>query len=301
MSEPVLVARCPAKVNLSLRVIGRRDDGYHELHTIFQAIDLWDTIVAKRSRELSLVCDDPAVPVDASNLVLRAAASLRGLSPRAGSLGAALELRKRIPVGGGLGGGSSDAAGALLLLARLWSLPVGLETVESLAGSLGADVPFFLHGGTAIGSGRGDRIEPLPFGGPVPLVLGFPPFGIATREVYERFDAKLTPTGNDVRFDRFTAGKWPRGNDLNSDVNDLEEVVFAGWPELSAFRDALLRCGASRAHLSGSGSTVFGVFQGSDRAEVAQAALGSRFTGWRVLGTRSIPDAAHLVATGVHR
>ena len=168
--------RCPAKVNLVLRVLGRRADGYHELDTLFQAVDLWDSLSIRGSERLTLHTDDPKLPVDESNLVLRAALLLRERFGRA-NLGGRLELGKTIPVRGGLGGGSSDAAAALLLCNRFWGLGVPAETLAELAAELGADVPFFLTGGTARGRGRGDEIEPLTFPGAAPIVLGCPPFG----------------------------------------------------------------------------------------------------------------------------
>lgn len=178
-------ALCPAKVNLALRVLDRRDDGFHELDTIFQAIDLFDEIRIAPSDDLTLACDQASLACDASNLVLKAAMLLRDWA--GGELpGAALALSKRIPLQGGLGGGSSDAAGSLRLCARFWELDPPAEALLEIASDLGADVPFFLVGGTARGRGRGDRIEPLPYIGDLPILLGVPPFGVSTAEVFRR-------------------------------------------------------------------------------------------------------------------
>ncbi len=293
MSAGRLRARCPAKVNLRLRVLGRRVDGYHEIETLFQAVDLWDTLEAREGAGLTLTCDDPALPTDERNLVMRAAGLLAELGGRARS-GVALHLGKRIPVGGGLGGGSSDAAGALLLLNRLWDLGLDTPILEDAGRRLGADVPFFLHGGTALGEDRGDRITRLPFRGPTPLILGIPPFGVSTAEAYSRLDAKLTPSPIDVSVKRPPGGKLSQGNDFRLGVNDLEAVVFEAWPELRVFRDELLRHGASPALLSGSGSTVFGIFEDPGRLREAGESLRSRFRHWRLIETRATSEAAHV-------
>jgi 4-diphosphocytidyl-2-C-methyl-D-erythritol kinase len=296
VTPPLIVARCPAKINLALRVLGRRADGYHELDTLFQTVDLWDTLELRPSPgRLTLTCEAPGVPVDESNLVMRAAALLRERHGRP-SDGAAFRLDKGIPTQGGLGGGSSDAAGALLLCARHWGMTLDHGALEPVARELGADVPFFLVGGTARGRGRGDRIEPLTVDEPRSILLGLPPFGIATREVFARLDARLTLPLNGVNLPIFSAHKLPVGNDFGLAMNDLEAVVFEGWPELRQFRDALLETGARFAMLSGSGSTVYGIFGSKARLETAAERLGSQFESWRLLRSRSIEAAAHVVA-----
>jgi 4-diphosphocytidyl-2-C-methyl-D-erythritol kinase len=297
MSQGNLVARSPAKINLVLRVLGRRPDGYHELDTVFQAIDLWDTLEIGPSESLDLTCDHPHLPVDESNLVLRAA---RLLADRyvAGSARAALSLSKVLPLQGGLGGGSSNAAAALLLCNRFWSLGLSREVLEGLGAELGADVPYFLTGGTARGRGRGDRIEPLPFAGPLPVVLGCPPFGVPTRDVFEKLAGWLTLPGNGVSVFPVSAHKWPEDNDFGFLTNDLESVVFEEWPELRQFRDALMEVGAAAALLSGSGSAVFGVFPGEGRPAAEAERLGARFPGWRVLTTRFVDEGIRLGAPG---
>jgi 4-diphosphocytidyl-2-C-methyl-D-erythritol kinase len=262
---------------------------------VFQTIDLWDTLAVEPGDELSLTCDAPGVPTDGTNLVLRAAALLReryGVRP-----GARLHLRKSIPCRAGLGGGSSDGAGTLLLCARLWDLRPAPELLDELARELGADVPFFLTGGTARGRGRGDRIEPLPPLGERAVLLGIPPFGLSTAEVFSRFRARLTLPSNGVSVPVLSAHKWPEGNDFGSASNDLEQVVFEGWPELEQFRNALLEEGAWGARLSGSGSTVYGIL--GDRARVGDVCsrLAVRFPGWTLIPTRTIERAAEVVRT----
>jgi 4-diphosphocytidyl-2-C-methyl-D-erythritol kinase len=293
VASSTLRARCPAKVNLSLRVLGRRDDGYHELDTVFQTVDLWDELEVGPAPRLALSCDDPELGVDGRNLVLRAAELLAAHSGSAPG-GAQFVLRKRIPVQGGLGGGSSNAAAALRLAARFWGLAVAAETLTELACALGADVPFFLVGGTARGRGRGDRITPLT---PLPetaLLLGCPPYGIPTREVFERASRALPLGDRRAGSEATVASTWEW-------TNDLEPVVFERWPELRSFRAALEAAGARAALLSGSGSTVYGVFGDADEARRAARRLGPAFPGWRLVPTRTVQAAAGepLAAPGV--
>ncbi|MCP3979908.1 MAG: 4-(cytidine 5'-diphospho)-2-C-methyl-D-erythritol kinase [bacterium] len=295
MSGEPLVARCPAKINLALRVLRRLDDGYHELDTVFQAIDLHDRLELRPGGDLLLECDAPGVPTDGENLVLRAA---RLLAEHAGLVdppGAALRLVKQIPAQGGLGGGSSDAAAALRLFALHWDLRLDEAELHSLARRLGADVPFFLVGGTARGSGRGDRIEALPHFGERSLVLGLPPFGVPTGELFSRLADRLTLPGIGVSLPLFSGLKWPPENDFGFMVNDLEAVVFDDWPELGRFRDALLEAGAAKALLSGSGSTVYGIFDSEDRAREASNRLSPSFASWSVVTANTIEQGAEVL------
>ncbi len=252
-----------AKVNRRLVVLGKRPDGYHELDTLYQTIDLADrlTLEATEDDELRLTTDDPALPVDESNLIVKAA---RSLKDRFGaSRGASIHLSKTIPKGGGLGGGSADAAAALHGLAALWELPATPEALQPVAEAVGSDVAFFLHGGRARGTGRGETIEPLPDGPDEWLVLLFPAFGLATPDVYRALDAPpLAPRG--------ASGVFAR------DRNDLEAAAERLRPELRTLREALLSAGAIAARLSGSGSTVFGLFGNEAEARLSAALLEGR-------------------------
>lgn len=255
-----LVAEAFAKVNRSLVVLGKRPDGYHELDTVFQAVGLTDRLTFESSDLLTLEVDDPSIPSGPENLVLRAARALAeavGLRPRA-----AITLEKRIPSGGGLGGGSSDAAVALLGLSALWELDLSLDLLSRVGARLGSDVPFFLHGGTARGLGRGERIEPLSDLPPQAVVLVMPPFPVSTPAVFGRLEAPA--------WDGLGGGASEGGDD--PDRNDLEPAAEALFPALRDVRDALGRAGAARARLSGSGSTVFGLFP--DVATAVEAARG---------------------------
>jgi len=290
-----LIATCPAKVNLVLRVLGLRPDGYHELETIYQAVAVWDTLEAEPADDLSLTVDSPGVPDGDGNLVLRAARLFQRLAGT--RAGARFHLRKSIPVGGGMGGGSSDAAGTLALLDRLWSVGAGVDDLLRVASSIGADAPFFLVGGTALGRGRGDIVTRLPDLEEIPLLLAVPPFPISTAEVYRRLRGsrgRLTPLSNDVSVPRLSTLKLPRGNDFGFVANDLEEVVFEGWPELREFRDAALGAGAERAVVSGSGSTVFAIFREQPPVRHAIEALRHRFGAWDLRPCRTIPEGVSV-------
>ena len=276
-----LSVRCPAKINLGLRVLRRREDGFHEIVTLFQAIDLWDDLSAAEDDGLALHVEGEPSPADETNLVLRAA---RLLGP---GRGARLHLVKRVPVGAGLGGGSSDAAGALVLLSRLWGLSLDRSALAALGAELGSDVPFFLAGGTALGTGRGERVEPLPPIGERPLLLGHPPFALSTPSVYAALEAALTPEHDGVTVSRLFV-KFAEGNDFALATNDLEAPAFAMRGELRSFRDALSRTGAEVALLSGSGSTVFGMYGAGTELTAIADELRAAFPGWRVRASRTI-------------
>ena len=253
-----LVAEAFAKVNRSLVVLGKRPDGFHELDTVFQAVGLSDRLTFETSVGLSLEVDDPSIPSGAENLVLRAA---RALAASAGvPARAAITLEKRIPSGGGLGGGSSDAAVALLGLSALWGLDLPVGGLAEIGASVGSDVPFFLYGGTARGLGRGERIAPLPDVPSAGVVLVMPPFPVATPAVFGRLGA---PAWDGRSGEEADAAGAP-------DRNDLEPAAEALFPALREVREALAAAGAEQARLSGSGSTVFGLFP--DLATASEAA-----------------------------
>jgi 4-diphosphocytidyl-2-C-methyl-D-erythritol kinase len=252
-----------AKVNRDLHVLGKRPDGYHELDTIFQTIDLTDEIrfLEREDGELVLTIAGASQPVSEENLILRAARDLR---ERVGSrVGASIHLSKRIPIGGGLGGGSSNAAAALLGLRALWNLPATDADLHALAAAIGSDVPFFLVGGRARGAGRGEILRPLADGPEEWLVLVFPPFSLSTAVVYVALSAPpLTDSPGPSNLRSSDSGGGPDRNDLESAAESLQGG-------LRRFRLALSDLGATSARLSGSGSTVFGVFGDEESARRA--------------------------------
>ncbi len=267
-----------AKVNRSLCVLGVRPDGYHELDTLFQTIDLFDDLSLEEDDRLTLSIEGGTLSAGGSNLVLRAA---HALAVRAGAVrGARLRLTKRIPVGAGLGGGSADAAAALLGLNALWGLGLATQELRLAAASVGSDVAFFLFGGRARGTGRGEQIEMLPDAPDESLVLLVPPFGMATPDVYRDLGARPLP---DAPPAAPPAGELPERNDLEATAERLR-------PELRIFRALLLSAGAVSARLSGSGSALFGVFPSDDAARRAAAALDGR-DGARAVVTRTVSRA----------
>jgi 4-diphosphocytidyl-2-C-methyl-D-erythritol kinase len=255
------LARAHAKINLSLRVGAARTDGYHPLRTVFQSLSLHDTLEVKvRRGPFALTCSDPGVPVDGRNLVTRAANELwAALGRPGGPRGVAMHLTKHIPVQAGLGGGSSDAAAALVALARAWRARITPGDLARIAGPIGADVPYFLVGGTALGLGRGDVLYPLEDLAPRDVVLALPGFGVPTADAYRWFDED----GPDPAFPGAGAGAsllpaWP-GLDLEV-ANDLEPPVARRHPEIASIRGVLAAGGALATAMTGSGSAVFGLF-----------------------------------------
>lgn len=272
--------RAFAKINLSLRVLGTRPDGYHELRTIFQSIALHDTLTVSRTRRpFTFTCDDPQCRPDRANLVWRAAEAVWAASHRRGALrGASIRLAKRIPMQAGLGGGSSDAAATIQMLGRLWNVPE--RDQRRIGAELGADVPYFFEGGTALGTNRGDRIERLPDHTPAWVVLAIPAFGISSKEAFGWFDADRAAR---------TSGGRPR-HDL---INDLEAPVVRRHPQIGWLVERLSALGAVHASMTGSGSTVFGLFSRQNRAlDAASDLFGA---GFRTVVTRTIGRrASHL-------
>ena len=248
---------CPPKVNLYLRIVRRREDGFHELETVFQSVDGGDTLSAAPGEALALTCDEPEVPTDDRNLVLRAALKLRERYPEAADLGAALHLEKRVPIGSGMGGGSADAAGALVLLSRLWGLSLTVGELHAMAAELGSDVPFFLTPGTALARGRGEVLKPLPTA-PLWLVLVRPPVAVSTPWAYGQWRPEQC-SGPNVEEFADTLASGDAAAVAAALRNDLEPGVAAGVPEIAAAREWLLAHGALGARMTGSGSVVFGV------------------------------------------
>jgi 4-diphosphocytidyl-2-C-methyl-D-erythritol kinase len=260
-----VTVRANAKVNLFLKVKGLRPDGYHEIETVYHSISLSDTITVSASRGgVSVVCGNDVVPLDATNLAARAAEAVVALAARRGGSrgvpGMKIEIEKEVPVGSGLGGGSADAAGALVAANRLGGLGLATRDLETAAEGIGADVKFMLRGGCAIGRGRGDqleRIEPLP---PLPVVVVVPPVTVSTTWAYGSLKIPLTTGGTSLNI---IAGALKNGEILSlRDVleNDFERLIFDRHPEIGRIKYALLGMGARVALLSGSGSAVFGIF-----------------------------------------
>jgi 4-diphosphocytidyl-2-C-methyl-D-erythritol kinase len=262
-----------AKINWSLRITGKRTDGYHDLETLFQTIGLHDVLTIEPAARNVLICDDPLIPTGPTNLISRAAQALGAPPVR-------IELQKRIPSGGGLGGGSSNAAATLLALDELFQLDTSFERLQALAISLGSDVPFFLLGGTAYATGRGEQLTPMPSTAGIPLLLILPEERVSTPEAF-RAVRRLSPPLGLPRFRTILEdGLLTHAAEL---TNDFEEPVFARFPRLREYRRRLLDAGAAWAALSGSGSTVVGAF----RDDAARDTAALQFTDVRVVSTET--------------
>ena len=278
-----MVLRTSAKVNLALEVLGRRPDGYHELSTVLQAVDLFDRLTMEPAGTITFETSDAALPIDDSNLVVRAARLLRETAGV--EAGARIVLEKRIPVAAGLGGGSSDAAATLWGLNRLWGLRWRRERLMALAVRLGMDVPFFLGRGRALGTGRGEVLKALPAVGGYAMVLVNPGVPLSTQAVYSRVPKgwRAEPEGTKRVLEALRARSAARL--AAALTNHLERWVEPAMPVIGRMKAALLAAGALGAVMSGSGPTVFGVARSLDQARQIQRRV-SR-AGWAAWAVRT--------------
>lgn len=298
MSFDTFTLRAFAKINWTLHVLGRREDGYHELQTVFQTVSLHDSLTFRSTpdKAITLLCNEPDIPSDDTNLVVRAAETLRQRFRV--TAGASIILEKHIPPAGGLGGGSSDAAVTLLGLSRLWNLDPTRDDLEEMGGLLGADVPFFFTGGTAAGVGRGSEVTPLPDAPETALLIVTPDVKVSTAEA---FNALNSPALTKADADTILSSSRLRV-DFSDSVygtlkNDFEDVIFELHPEIMRVRDRLMHFGARGALLAGSGASVFGVFDNVEAQERAADAMRSE-TGWRVFECATLSRARYLKYLG---
>ncbi|HDT14086.1 MAG TPA: 4-(cytidine 5'-diphospho)-2-C-methyl-D-erythritol kinase [Candidatus Aminicenantes bacterium] len=285
-----MIVRAFAKINLGLEVVGGRPDGYHDIRTLFQTVSLADELAFEAAPDgaLDLSGDDPAIPWDRTNLVHRAAVLLR---ERTGSdRGARIAVRKAIPAGRGLGGGSSDAAVTLRALSEQWGLGLGRKDLAPLARRLGADVPFFLEGGLCLGEGIGDRLTPLPDLSSLACLLAFPPYPIATPTIYAGLDASLTSPMKESKIMRFL-----ETGDFGLLENDLERVIFRAHPELASWTRSFREEGALLSQVSGSGSAVYGLFPDTASADEARRRLPGT---WNARLAATLPRASYWARLG---
>lgn len=262
--------RAPAKINLCLRVVGRRADGYHLLDTIMLPVSLYDEIIIKKGGKSSLkgrltvTCDDPLVPWGKENLAYKAASLL--LNKQHINESVHIHIHKRIPVGAGLGGGSTDAAATLVGLNRLFRLGYRRKRLENMASTIGADVPFFVKGVPARARGIGERLSPLRKIPRLWLIILYPKFPVSTAWVYRNLHPKLTKAIANTSIN-FSLGSSANLRKLL--VNDLETVTMGRYPRIGLLKEELARQGAIGTLMSGSGSSVFGVFRSKRSAERA--------------------------------
>ncbi|MDD5100959.1 MAG: 4-(cytidine 5'-diphospho)-2-C-methyl-D-erythritol kinase [Syntrophales bacterium] len=272
----------PAKVNLYLRVIRKREDGYHDILSLMQRISLCDELTFSPNRDgITVRCPGTPLPEDEGNIVYRAAAaffSRTGLSP-----GIDITIRKRIPIGSGLGGGSSNAATTLMTLNEIHGFPMTQQELMKIGTFLGADVPFFIMGKTVWAAGIGDRFTESSFIPDFRFVLINPGFEVSTKSVYQGLNLGLTKRGIHYSIPRFSAQE----DVIGGLTNDLERVTVKLYPVLDEIKTLLLTSGARGALMSGSGPTVFGVFTDPESADRAEKNLGQEAR-WRVFGAQSL-------------
>lgn len=283
-----------AKINLDLRILAVRDDGYHEVATVFQAIALHDTLTVRLGEgPMTLACAQAGVPGDARNLAWRAAQAAWTAAGRDGvPEGLHLHIEKRIPVQAGLGGGSADAAAAIVAANRALGLGLSPSALHRVAAGLGADVAFFLVGGTAEGRGRGERLRVLPDLPRLLVLVAVPPFGVSTAEAYRWYDDQGGPGS--------TPGAWPDDGGGWRDAfascrNDLQAPVVARHPEIGALLVSLRRR-SPLAAMSGSGSAVFALFDRRD--DLRAAANLAAAAGWRAIETETLGREAYQRTLG---
>jgi 4-diphosphocytidyl-2-C-methyl-D-erythritol kinase len=294
MNETVLQIKSFAKINRTLRILGRRSDGYHEVDTVLQTVSLHDEIVFKcrEDSQVIIYTDATDIPRDDKNLIVKAAEALLNFARL--SLGVDVHLLKRIPAQGGLGGASSNAAVTLLALNQLWQTGLDVDELRSLGKGLGSDVPFFFTGGTARATGTGSTILPLQDVVKRYLLIVTPNSRVSTVHAYSALKApSLTTTKSDSILSSSFAG--PNSSDLDqwALTNDFEGVIFEIEPEIKRAQQALFDAGAQGGLLAGSGSSVFGIFESKEARERALADLKLE-AGWQVFSCETISRAEYL-------
>ncbi len=261
--------KCPAKINLSLDVVNRREDGYHNLSMIMQEINLFDILTFEISQgdEIILTSSDESVPTDDSNLIIRAAKVFFEKTGIAAS--ARIHLSKNIPMGAGLGGGSTDAAGTLTALNTIFEKPLTTNELAVVAKSLGADVPFFIYGGCMLAEGIGEILTPLPPLSDAYIVLAKPPIFVSTAYVYKNLVLDEGIKHPDTK-SAITALETGNLDLLAASCGNVLETVTANkYPEIEEYKNIMLSNGASYSLMSGSGSSVFGIFANKSSAQTA--------------------------------
>ncbi|MGI8466900.1 MAG: 4-(cytidine 5'-diphospho)-2-C-methyl-D-erythritol kinase [Pyrinomonadaceae bacterium] len=275
-----------AKINWFLKILGRRDDDFHEIRTAFQTVSLRDNLHFSENDLITLTCDVSDVPTDEGNLIIKAANILREKFNV--KKGARIHLEKKIPSPGGLGGGSSNAAVALIGLARLWQIEISSNELLEIASTLGSDVPFFLCGGTALGTGRGTEITPLEDLEENFLLIVTPDVSVSTARAFAQLNfPRLTKFSSKsiLKLCRDKAGKqYLRQFEPE---NDFEEVVFKIEPEIERVKKSLLKNGAKTALTSGSGASVFAIFENEETRQATIKALANEHR-WRMFAVATV-------------
>lgn len=275
-----------AKINWFLKIIGKRDDNFHEIRTAFQTVSLHDNLCFEESDSLILTCDSPDIPTDESNLIIKAANILR--ENFSIQKGAKIYLEKRIPSPGGLGGGSSDAVIALIGLSRLWQIEIDEKELVEIAESLGSDVPFFLDGGTALGTGRGTEITQLDDIEENFLLLVSPNAFVSTADAYARLNSPRLTNFSSKSILGICQNEAEKQHLRQFELeNDFEKVIFKIEPEIERVKKSLLDNGAKNALMSGSGASVFGIFENEETRQATLKAFANE-QNWRMFAVATV-------------
>ena len=259
---------CPtfSKVNIGLKILSKRNDGYHNIYTVFQELDFGDSITIKKADSGCTISSNVDwIPTDESNICYKAYTALKRKFPKLG--GVSIHIKNRIPAGSGLGGGSANGAAVLKGLNKLYNLELSDDGLEKIGSEVGADVPFFIKGGTQLGEEIGDKLTPLPRSVAGVYLLVFPNLSISTAWAYSGIKNKLKSRIVLPNFVGFFSGD---NSSLEIFENDFERIVIPAYPEIGAIKQKLLELGARFASLSGSGSTVYGIFDEDASAKEAE-------------------------------
>jgi 4-diphosphocytidyl-2-C-methyl-D-erythritol kinase len=295
MPEDIFTVPSFAKINWFLHVLGKRADGFHELCTAFQTVSLHDNLTFSANDEILLTCDDERIPTDDRNLIVRAALVLQ--EKYSVKTGVRIHLVKKIPAPGGLGGGSSNAAIAMLGLLSLWKIKIGFDDLVKIGGQLGSDVPFFFYGGTALGFGRGTEISSLKDLRERFVLIVTPMVDVSTKEAFTHL--KATRLTNETSKSILQICQTEAENlDLRQTIlkNDFEESVFAVEPEIERVKDKLIKLGALKAQMSGSGASVFAVFENEETRQTAQKAIAEEEKNWREFAVATVSRSEYREA-----
>ncbi len=286
-----MALRAFAKINLGLRILAKRPDGYYEIRTLYQTIDLHDrleVVLLPGQDAITVECSQPAVPSGRHNLVYRACELWKRARRFKGRIEVCLE--KWIPAGSGMGGASSDAAATLLGLERLSGDRLDLATRLRLAARLGSDVPLFFWGGRVLGCGRGEEVYPLDDLPDRHCLVAFPGFSVSTAEAYREAGLRLTKRSEGRKMRGFGVWSHVPLEAWGPAENDFEQVIFAKWPELGRLKRQLIRAGAETALLTGSGSAVYALFDSAPKLGRASKSIPAT---WQAFRTRTLPRAAY--------
>jgi len=284
-----IISNCPAKINLRLEILKKREDGYHNIRSIIIPITLFDTLILNLiPKQIIIESNSSQIPLDENNLAYKAAEAIKKIVNE--DFGARIRIIKRIPIGAGLGGGSSDAAGVFLSLNKLLDLNLSNVELNNMASKIGADVPFFLYRRNAISKGIGEKLEDFTLATDIYLVLVYPNFPISTAWAYSKID--LTKVYNNINIPKIFYS-------INTIVsllsNDLEKVVITKYPEIGEIKQILMDEGALASLMSGSGSSVFGVFSNKKKSLKAFKKLRVN-NKWSVFNCKNFIDSNNLQA-----